>query len=535
MSVVLNNRKDNDNLNQNQQSEQESSDLCRIIVDPDIKKKIVLDELSAVDVKSEQTDEMALKNVAGREFPIIRVCDFMVSIGDISKMEITIIDRIPEISLSFRTPHTSFRSKDMPKDGDIISVFIAAKTDTLSSIRNDYVITSVNVPEPGSKGMDVSLRGKLFIPGIEADATYGMVGTSKNLFKETAKMYGIGFATDDEEDTNDKQLWVCPNIPALEFMETSGDHIWKDEVSFYDWWIDQYYNLNFININKMIFENEKKVDITAESGVIDGAFEIKEDYTQEKTKATSKILSNIENIQTGSMYIKKMSVINQSTEISFEAGVEIISKEFLHNKHMYKTQSTDNMCISLSNVPSYNKDYTDTHILLRGRAKYEKEKSPENEQAKANYNYKDIYVKKPWCGISYVMSDEDNDSDNTNEWSGNINKNYTRSKYHNAINLAELDKLYIEVTTPGICTQIMRGESVPVVMRIQPNQEATSGVSSQVGTLDRFYNGYYYVDGIKYIFDADKAQKRKVFSTVFTLKRREWPVPVDHLSDNKES
>lgn len=537
MSVVLNDKTDqstNFEQTESQQTQDETNNsICRIIVDPEIEKQIVLDELSADAVNENKTDTPKLSNVAGREFPIIRVGDFFLTVSDIQNMTINIQERIPTIEILFTTPDTNFRSKNMPKDGDIISIFIAPKSETLSSIRNDYVITYVNVGERSKKGCPITVFGNLFIPGFDADAMYGTVGTSKSLFKETAKKYGLGFATDDEEETDDSQLWICYGITPKEFLNNSISHTWKDEMSFFDWWIDQYYNLNFINVNKIILENSFQLDVTAETGIAAGDYEDPMDYSQDKTKMSAKLLSNIETAVKGTMYVEHVEVFNNSTAISFENGVEIISNEFYHNSHIYENEEDPN--IILSNVPAYNQDLVNDHILLRGRAAYNKEASPENEQAKANYNYKDIYIRKPWCGVSYVISDGDANSTDTTKWSGNVSKNYTRSAYHNKINLSELDKLYIKVRTRGLCTQIMRGEVVPVALRMDKTQEMISGATDTTGLLDRFYNGFYYVDSISYGYHKNNKSKLMEFDTTFTLKRREWPIPVDYKTDNNNN
>lgn len=537
MSVVLNDKTDqstNFEQTESQQTQDETNNsICRIIVDPEIEKQIVLDELSADAVNENKTDTPKLSNVAGREFPIIRVGDFFLTVSDIQNMTINIQERIPTIEILFTTPDTNFRSKNMPKDGDIISIFIAPKSETLSSIRNDYVITYVNVGERSKKGCPITVFGNLFIPGFDADAMYGTVGTSKSLFKETAKKYGLGFATDDEEETDDSQLWICYGITPKEFLNNSISHTWKDEMSFFDWWIDQYYNLNFINVNKIILENSFQLDVTAETGIAAGDYEDPMDYSQDKTKMSAKLLSNIETAVKGTMYVEHVEVFNNSTAISFENGVEIISNEFYHNSHIYENEEDPN--IILSNVPAYNQDLVNDHILLRGRAAYDKETSPENEQAKANYNYKDIYIRKPWCGVSYVISDGDANSTDTTKWSGNVSKNYTRSAYHNKINLSELDKLYIKVRTRGLCTQIMRGEVVPVALRMDKTQEMISGATDTTGLLDRFYNGFYYVDSISYGYHKNNKSKLMEFDTTFTLKRREWPIPVDYKTDNNNN
>lgn len=530
MAVVLNPSTNKTDNTQQQNQEDSNPNLVRIVVDKSIGKQIVLDELSTDVVDSKTTDEMSNKNIAGRELPIIKINDYTVNAKEITNLRIDISERIPSLYLQISTVGTLFRSVNMPKDGDICSVFIAPKTETLSSIRIDFVITTT-IPKSTKTGVSITIIGKMFIPGFDMVSTMGKVGTSKEVFMEFAKKYGLGFATDDLDNTNDKQLWICGNMKCENFLNNTIAHAWKDEISFYDWWIDQYYNLNFINVNKIILANTGELDLTAITSEIGGAYDTPQDYSQDNTKAGAKLLSNLPNLNIGSMMISSWDVVNNSTEITFEDGVEIETNEFRHNANIYAAD--EDPCLMLSNIPAYNQKLVDDHILLRGRSEYSKETNPESDAAKANYSYGDICVGRPWSGISFVMSDTDADTDDTMKWSGNVNKNYTRSAYHNKINLDELNKMYLVVETIGLCTQIMRGEVVPVVIKKTNMGELTSNFSSQTGVADKFYNGFYYVDAISYEYKKDADKGIKTYRTKFTLKRREWPIPVDYLSPNE--
>lgn len=532
MAVVLN---QNSNTPQtetpnNIEDAKKNLDICRIYADESIEKQIMLDELSAPKTTTETGNdkEYSNANIAGREYPVIRIGEFIPSPSQIAKLRIDSFGRIPTISLKLTLLSDNFRSKNMPTDGDIISLFMAPKSGSLSSIRCDFVINSVSQKNT-SKGIDVTLSGELFIPGFDTDNMFGTIGTSKTAFIETAKKFGLGFATDDDEDTNDKQMWICYNIPCEEYLNQVISHSWKDETSFYDWWIDEHYNINFINVNKMLLTNTKEFDITAASGVIGADYDSPVDYSQKNTVPINKVFTNLPEYSGGVFFVKDWHVTNNSSAISMEEGVEIKSNEFRHNDNIY--MNGDTPVVTLSNVPAYDQNKLKNHIILRGRAKYDPSKSPEGVQARANYNFKDIYIKKPWCGISYVMNDEDSNSDDNNTWSGNINKNYIRAEYHNKINLSELDKMYIEILVDGLCTQVMRGEVVPVGLKKSEGTQTTEKYDEQSGRADRFFTGFYYVQGITYEFVAGNPCH---YQTRFKLTRREWPIPVDYKEDNNQ-
>lgn len=181
----------------------------------------------------------------------------------------------------------------------------------------------------------------------------------------------------------------------------------------------------------MILKNTKDIDITANTESVGAAVDTNPDYSQSNTVATNKVFTNDIKYANGIFFVRTWEAYNNSSEISTDIGVEIQSNEFLHNQNIYKNGEEN--ILSLSNVPAYDPNKVDNHILLRGRPEYNPSKNPNTEQARSNYSFKEIYVKKPWCGVTYVMSDKDAETDDNTKWEGNVNKNYCRSTYHNKI------------------------------------------------------------------------------------------------------
>lgn len=124
MAVVL-----NQNSNKPQTGTPESIedakkkiDICRIYADESIEKQITLDELSAPKTTTETAEdkEYSNANIAGREYPIIRIGEFLPTPGQISKLRIDSFGKIPTISLKLSLLSDNFRSKNMPTDNIIV-------------------------------------------------------------------------------------------------------------------------------------------------------------------------------------------------------------------------------------------------------------------------------------------------------------------------------------------------------------------------------------------------------------------------------
>src|SRR5574344_635630 len=131
-----------------------SSKIVRIFEDPTIKKKIKLDELSIVNMSKEDgsggdvggqrsTGQANTAATVGRSYPLICINDYIIKPIEIVSCVISTISFLPTISLDLYFTNKVFIDKHLPKDGDIISVFVRGSNDVIRSIRNDYVVRGI--------------------------------------------------------------------------------------------------------------------------------------------------------------------------------------------------------------------------------------------------------------------------------------------------------------------------------------------------------------------------------------------------------
>ena len=510
-----------------------STKIVRLLEDSSIKKTIKLDEISKK-YTHDGSDPINSENeidTNGAEFPIIRVNDTVIARMNIKHFTITSRDVLPTISTTFIFRDTSFANKNMPKDGDIISTYMrAAQNNGITYLRNDFLITHADVRIRGANGdSTISILGELFVPGFQSrKKAIAHAGTSKDVVKNMAKEFGLGFAYNDPDNTNDFQNWISCNATATSFLNELMMHAWKDETSFFATWVDLYYNICFVNVNKFLLstENEEEVDIALATTTLSVTTSKDNTKTTENERYMPKMLSNIQRFRGTPFFIASWRPTNNSSEISMSIGYEINSKTYVHNPNIFENDSEMSF-ESLKNIPAYDQKKTDTYMLLRGRAKYDKNKNPESEMERVNHNYVDTYTTNKWCGIAYVMDDNVNDKSTTDGWSGNVHKNFYRAVCHNAINKNELDKMYITATCEGLCLQIMRGERIPVYIAFENTMDYSANNKSatdEVRPGSRLYTGYYIVDSIEYNYKP-KGGSYSCYTTTFVLKRREWPTP----------
>jgi hypothetical protein len=510
-----------------------AKNVVRLLEDSSIKKNIKLDEISK-DYTYDGSDPInseSERNTNGAEFPIIRVNDAVIARADIKRVTVESSGILPTISAMLIFRDSTFANKNMPKDGDIISTYMrAAQNNGITYLRNDFLITSADVRISRYGGDSrISIEGELFVPGFKSrKKAIAHAGTSKEVVKSIAREFGLGFAYNDPDDTNDFQNWISCNATATSFLSELMQHAWKNETSFFSTWVDLYYNICFVNVNKFLLssENEEEIDITLATTTL--SLTTARDDTQTASNETFalKLLSNMAGLKGSPFYILSWSPTNNSSEISMNMGYEINSKTYVHNSNIFENEPEMSF-ESLKNIPAYDQKKTDKYMLLRGRAKYDKDKNPDDEMERVNYNYVDTYTTNKWCGIAYVMDDNVNDKNTTDGWSGNVHKNFYRAVYHNAINKSELSKMYITVTCEGLCLQIMRGERIPVLIAFENEADymannRTTTDAEHFGS--RLYSGFYIVDSVEYNY-RPKGGSYSCYTTTFVLKRREWPAP----------
>jgi hypothetical protein len=488
-------------------------------------KTIELDELSipGADTQGAQRPQ----DVVGLEFPLIKINDYIFSRDEIRSVKIDCTEFLPKIVLNVGLLSQLFLAKEMPKDGDIISLAIRNKTDLLKIIRNDYVITAVHTMPNSTetKGpVFLTFYGELFIPGLKSqknDTSYE--GTTYDALKDFAKFYGLGFST-NEDNTDDRQIWLKASQAGDIYINHLTERAWKDQSSFFKAWIDIYYNLNFINLNKCMLSAETEVDIAALISNVDSNTNFKPDTDEEKTMPTVKVFSNFPNFRTTPFYITTWRPINRSSSITFQIGTKMICEMFEHNNNLYANNESRKYW-DITVEPSYDDAKVNKTILLRGRAAFV-DSSTNTDLKRANYSYVDIYEKYPWMGVQYTISNPD--ADNL-QWDGNHHRNYQIAKVKNLMNIKELDKLNLYLEVEGNNFNIIRGDKIPVAL-IRTDAVDNYRINADTNyndALDLFYSGWYLVKGFTLSWDnKNEGSIISNFKEEFILTRREWPAPI---------
>ena len=514
----------------------------RSIIRSKLSPRIELDELSLVDVfvgsnpiqgkDPAKGSSNQVQNQLGITQPFIQVNDYVFKNEELLECEIDATGFLPTVRISVTMKSTNaFKSHAMPKDGDIINLFIRAKNDTFKPIRNDYIITSVDSSPGGADGFGSTfvLRGELFIPRMKDEVFRSFNGSSWQALFNTAKELGLGFAS-NEDATQDEQVWICAGDSLETFMQDTALRVWKDENSFFKIFIDVYYHLNFINVNNQISMDGSE---NVETAILDSVGaqgltpERNKDIT-DQAAVSAKFLTNIETLSGTNAYVQTYRVINRSSEVSRLFGY----KNFVV---FYDSKSKQKWSIFID--PIITKGAEQNKIILKGRP-YPK-KANGTGQSEDYWKTQNNYY---WEGVQYK----------------NVHDHYILAKYQNDRNLQELSKLYIEAQVTRWNPNIYIGEKIPMVFYTSPtdltkknrelvgDQKDTDNVTvSSIPTVDHFYSGFYMVNGMKITYVQNSATTNIVsnedkalqagssaatsgpgFFQTFVMTRREWPTPI---------
>lgn len=369
---------------------------------------------------------------------------------------------LPSLEVYFSDETRTLVNIGFALDNTIISIYIDSRTKdsnnnpALRPIRMDFKITDFRYDE------DSSLFYVYGVPNIDGlylqkiKAYENM--TSFEALQQISKDIKLGFAT-NTANTNDKMNWLNRSLESHTFIKDITKRAYKSDNTFFDSFIDFYYNLNFIDVEQCFKESlEQKGILTS---MDEGMNEAESQIIEELFIVSSKHYQNRYN----NVY-ESYEILNQSTKISLDNGYRTIL-------HYYDKTGNWNQ-----KAGSFLKFTIETNTDNKGITL----KSSPNDTAPDGFfakNSKRIYVQP--LDIS------------------NTHKNFNYSLILNEYNNAELDKIKIVVTmrVPNFNFQIYQRIKVVVMNPVVGNDTIVNERLTGGWLIKEIY--YYYTpeDGLK--------------------------------------
>jgi len=449
------------------------------------------------------SNTMGSESSAGSTSPYVMINGAQVtSIDSLIVYETGIL---PKIKIIFKDELGALSGPNYPRNNPILSLYMKVSGNSLKPIRMDFLITSIKSDqdpfadaETAGNSAEFIMSGEMYVPKIynNLSKAYRSMG-SKEALRKLAADLDLGFSENDSS-TNDTMTWINPNRNSLYFIDHIARHSYLDEDTFFDCFIDKYFNLTFVNVSLQL-QNSRELDLTPEQRVDPSELELTRSIQGKGTdKGTENILSVLQltndfRFKTRPEYIRAHSLLG-------DVGSVLKNKGYRRQIYYY-----DHM---LNDGEKFTKFYIKP-VEIQGA----------NEKLSlvpADDILKDNMVKK-WVNIDY----------------GNTHREWNAASFINDHNKSELKKVKLKAETAGINLQVVRGSSIKVnmfntadsaVMRNSQISDKPKKFENGVEfknegeqIADVLLTGTYYVSGIRYVYDSDTG-----FSTEFDLCRMNW-------------
>jgi hypothetical protein len=448
--------------------------------------------------------------------PIVQIGGLIIPEESVKSITIWQEDLLPTISLTIIDNGSIFGAGLYPISDILISIFIRSQNKKLKSLSADYLITSIgSIAIPDSNQAIYNLVGELHVPKLNGyfSKSFRQM-TSLETLKNVADDLLLGFADNQPENTNDRMTWIMPNYSYKSFINHVKKMAYRDDNNFFDCFIDRYYTLNFINVEKM-FAQDPEIEqgfLALEQSRLDRRRQGEDRESNESGNPVDIILNNHRNSMGSEFYISEFSVMGNHGEVLAKHGLRKHVYWYDHggNKNS-KVQDSVNFVdhfVEPLQTPASNDGLSPHTVNI-----------PDFRDAKS--------VSGAWKGIRY----------------SNAHPDYKFATLLNEHNLLETKKNELRITLSGININVLRGSRVAVMIflekqealiansaRNEPGDRSASALELDKANDDNFNNpgaqvldkqlsGFYYVSSIKYDYIDGK------FHTDMILSRRQWRLP----------
>ena len=390
---------------------------------------IALDELIIPDF---ETDKKTFNNVSafiGSFVPYIVINGYEFSVNNLLDFNYSNNSFLPTIRLTLLDSTHYFLDRHYPLDGYVISMYLKSNNeDIFKSVRIDFTLLKII---PLTDTSEIIVYGQMNVPNLYSEYCISYKEKSSfNVFKEVSKKLQIGFAS-NENLTKDVMTWINAYDTNYKFIFDVLANSYLDDKSFFYMFIDSYYYLNFVNVNK-IYSTIDKTHIEDSELYSNRPIDLDNTLKGKASKAPL-LLTNILEFKGTSKYIISFKLQNNSSIVSLANGY----KRYIQ-KYNCKTNLIDNNIIQ----PFMSDDAN--LIKLAGRYIGKDDNRRIDPSVKEHNKYK-------------YLGKQINIKDN-----GNVHENFMYSSMLNYQNSQEMGKMILEIELESMDLSLYRFQVVPV-------------------------------------------------------------------------
>ncbi len=397
---------------------------------------------------SQQANNISKLNSIGKE-PIIWYNGIVVAKQNIDGFSLKSNNFLPTFEAYFYDETSIMRNQAFARDNTIISLFIDTRTkDTLTPIRMDFKITDFSYDE------ETQLLYVQGVPDIDdlyvEDISSYPDQTSWECLKNIAKKTKLGFYS-NVNNTSDKMNWLNYSLENLTFIKDTTKRAYRSEKSFFTSYVDYYYNLNFVDVEKVFAD--KTVQVGTVTTMPEGF-----DESNAQTNTELYITSSKHTEMRSNITYDSYEVLNQSTKISIDNGYHTLLHYYDRTANWSQKAGAFLRFKMETNTDGTGYIMKDTHGV--------------GDESFFNKNVKRVYMQP--LDIS------------------NTHRNYNYAVFNNKNNLEEIDKIVmkLDMTIPNF--NFYKFQKIPVYIL-----DATVGNDN---ILNETLSGEWIIREINYKF-----------------------------------
>jgi hypothetical protein len=427
--------------------------------------------------------------------PLVRVNQYEVSPVNLVNFKLSNVGFYPTMKVVFDDTDTSFTGRFFPKDGDMMQLYIRSQGDetTFKPVRIDFTIIDVYPISGGGKDKVTryAVEGRMFVPDLFTERVEYHEATSWNALLDVADGLGLGYAS-NVEDTADEMNWINPNDTVEKYINDIVANSYLDDDHFFTAYIDPYYYLTFIDVNKLFSQDD---EIPSSLGFTHNSTD---SYRagEGESPDVPKFLTNQVDQQGSANYLDKHQMVNESGMISKNNGYKRYAQYWDEVEREFISEFVDPLVEEVEGmIPA-----------TKGRMLNGETEGPRDNQVRYKY---------------------------LGQQTENVHDQFMYSIVLNYQNLTEINKMGMVVELAAINPSIVRYDRIycqiweyasPVKDTLTATTDADAEVPEDAelrdpdlnqvasgGILNEFLSGFYVVSGTEWIQVKSGAMKMKLY------------------------
>ena len=323
---------------------------------------------------------------------------------------------VPQCTIKFADLSGFLKKQGMPLADSTFDIFINSNSAVIKSIHLRFRIIDFKQNKDGS----YTMSGQLNLRDFHKVNWKSYKGTSFETLRKISTELQLGFNS-NINNTDDLMTWTNTGIKYQNFISEIIAHSYISDTSFVAGYIDFYYGLTFVDIEK-----EWSRDVANDFGIDTGGLTtLNKEKKDTETQLSPLVLTNDIAMNYSNMYFERYTVQNFATNKSMESGHYTVTK-------YYDVNSKQFLIFDVNSETTQSDD----QLILKG-------KPGDSEEIQTNYST--IY------GGKVDLS--------------NVHKNYLYAEAANHRNLNDMAKIVLTFQMPNPNFNLYKFQKIRIVFR----------------------------------------------------------------------